>query len=539
MNPNHWPVTDWVAMTHFYGRIVYADGTFKPNFPWVAKSWKYIDPVTAVMAFRKGIQFHDGSTFNADSFKYQLEWIKDKKNGCWSRSYLEPIKSMEVVDEYTLKFHFKRPWAGFMGIMQNIPGMPISAEALKKEAALMDMGKVAKSMKIAEKKVAKAQKSADKKGTKKAKSKLKKAQKKLAKLEKKHQKLADLTKGAVSLDLHPVGTGAYMLEKGSPGNYLRVKRNPNYWFGKSIGKPDMPYFDGIHTTVIPDPTIQLANLRAGKIDGMGIDKSQYMLVKNDRNLHVIVNPHNSMFGSMFNHTSGPMKDIRIRKAISHAIDRKALIAGTQFGMARIASSMYPGDHWGHNPELKPVSYDPELSKKLLAEAGYPDGLTLKGTFGNTPESQTIATAAKDMFSKVGINWEVEFLESAANTDRLKNLDYDVSALFGAWIWDPDLIASAWYHPDGGFNYGRSTNKRAVELVEAGRKEVDMDKRQKIYWELEKVLYDNYEDAWLWWGMSITAYNKNLQGCAMNNEMAVAGREAYWFSHPFWFKDGKP
>ena len=90
----------------------------------------------------------------------------------------------------------------------------------------------------------------------------------------------------------------------------------------------------------------------------------------------------------FNLKEGPCKDIRVRKAISHALDRKALIAGVTFGLGRPASSMYPTDHWCHNPNLKPVSYDPELSKKLLAQAGYKNGLTIKGYMGNTATATT-------------------------------------------------------------------------------------------------------------------------------------------------------
>ena len=86
----------------------------------------------------------------------------------------------------------------------------------------------------------------------------------------------------------------------------------------------------------------------------------------------------------FNTQKGPCKDIRVRKAISHAIDRKALIAGVNFGLGRPASSLFPPDHWCHNPTLKPVTYDPALSKKLLAQAGYKDGLTVKGYMFNTP-----------------------------------------------------------------------------------------------------------------------------------------------------------
>ncbi|MBW1711233.1 MAG: hypothetical protein JRJ73_15385, partial [Deltaproteobacteria bacterium] len=82
---------------------------------------------------------------------------------------------------------------------------------------------------------------------------------------------------ATPLDNQAVGTGRFMVEEGRPGNYLKLKRNPNWWFGKSIGLPDMPYFDGWLINVIPDPSVQLANLRAGKIDAMNVDPSQYLL----------------------------------------------------------------------------------------------------------------------------------------------------------------------------------------------------------------------------------------------------------------------
>ncbi|MBW2141656.1 MAG: hypothetical protein JRG97_11390, partial [Deltaproteobacteria bacterium] len=93
----------------------------------------------------------------------------------------------------------------------------------------------------------------------------------------------------------------------------------------------------------------------------------------------------------------------------------------QFGLATVASSMYPGKHWCHNPNLKPVRYDPELSKKLLAEAGYPDGITLKGYMGNLPDDVALTEAVKNMLMMANINWKVDTLGYAATSDRMKNL----------------------------------------------------------------------------------------------------------------------
>ena len=296
----------------------------------------------------------------------------------------------------------------------------------------------------------------------------------------------------------------------------------------------MPYLDGVQVNVIPDPSVQLANLRAGKIDFMVLSPSQYDALKNEPSLAVYAYPINHVAALRFNTVEGPCKDIRVRKAVSHAIDRKAIVAGPLFGMGTVASSMYPEDHWCHNPELQPVSYDPAKAKALLAEAGFAKGLTLRGYL--SPIFNDIGEAVKAMLAEVGIDWQIEILDSAAGSDRMKNLEYDLAQGGWAWIFDPDLMATGLYHPDGGFNYGRSENGRAIELSEAGRREVDQEKRRAIYWELERVLYESYEDAWLFWPKVGVAYRKNVMGFHL--EMFLKDREAYAWSHPLWFKGGK-
>ena len=474
MNPNHWPVQDWVSMGYFHEKLMVTDGSYNPTVPWLAKSFSYETPTAVLMQLHEGVTFHDGSAFNAASVKYQIDWIRNPANGAWSASWLEPLETVEVVDEYTLRWKFKKTWAGFPGVISNVPGYALSAKAL--------------------------------------------------------QELGE------QYDSHPQGTGAYMLEEASPGNFLKLKRNPNWWFAKASGHPDMPYFDGILVTVIPDPSVQLANLRAGKLDVLSVDKSQYSIVKEDPALNVYRLPLNHTRALRFNNTKGVFQDIRLRQAVSVAIDRKALIAGTQFGLGRIASCLYPEDHWAHNPELKPVAYDPARAKELLAAAGYAKGLSVRGYFTASTAAQTVADAIKNMLAKVGIDWQVEPLAPAAVAARMKALDYDLAEGGWVFIYDPDLAATGLYSPGGGFNFGRSKNDAAIALIEAGRGEVDPKKRQQIYWQLEKVLYYSYEDVWLWWEESVTAYHKNVMG--WNQEQFLKYKEAWFWSHPLWFKDGK-
>jgi len=543
MNPNHFPVLDWFSMSHMYEKLISSDARQRPNIPWLAESWEYLNDVTVRMKLREGVKFHDGTEFNAETLKYQMDWVRDKKNRAWTRTWLEPLESVEIVDEYTVKWHFKRPWGAFEGTMASVPGFMISKKALIADSAINELKMLKRLIVTAERKLEEAQENFEKAEDKgaafaeKAWKRLENAEAYLKDLQNRKEKARQLAEGARPLDSHPVGTGQFMLEKASHGNYIQLKRNPDWWFGKSIGRPEMPYFDGIKVTVIPDPSVRLANLKAGKLDVTILTPRQYRMVKNDRNIDINVYPFNMLFYLTLNHARGPCRDIRVRKAISHAIDRKALVIGTQFGQARIATCLYPDDHWAHNPDLEPVEYNPDLSRKLLAEAGYPDGLTLTGFSLNIPETQTFSKAVMGMLADVGITWKPVFLGVTGMAEPFKRLDFDIIGSIYPLVQEPDHIASLLYNPDSFFNNGRSRNEKAIELIKAGRKEVDFDKRKQIYYELEKVLYNNYEDVWLFYPNAIMATNKNLEG--FNNELFKKYGEGYFFSHPMWFKEGHP
>jgi len=521
MNPNHWPLNDPVVLGYLYEGLLLDEGDFLPTGGFLAESWEFIDASTFVLTLRKGVNFHDGTMLNAAGLKYLFDYIMDPKNKCWTRGYLKPISSIEVMNEYSLKFHFSKPWVSFPDVLASIPGRPIAVAALKADVALREAQELEREAKEAAKE---AEKGDDK------------AKQNSAKLEEKAQQAMARAKTLKSSDINPIGTGPYMLEEASPGNYLKVKRNPNWWYGRSINHPDMPYFDGMLFSVIPDPSVQLANLRAGKIDYLLFDNALYQDLKANSNFRVVTLPMPFVTGFSFNLAKGPCQDIRVRQALSHAIDRKALVVGTQYGLAPVASCIFPNNHWAHNPDLKPVSYDPELAKKLLAEAGFANGLTIKGFAANTIEFTNVTEAVKAMLSKVGVDYQVILLEAAAIDGMRQKLDYD------AYLWQemylnwPDTVLTKLYHPNG-MTYGRTKNQKVIDLIEAARNEIDVNKRKQIYHEVEKQLYDNYEDAWFYWGSAGMAYNKNVMGYNYRMHMKYGG--AFWVTHPLWFKDGHP
>lgn len=540
MNPNHWPVNDWTAIGYFYEGITAYNGEYRQDITWLMESFEFLDPVTLIMKVKQGVKFHDGADFNAKSVKSVFDYIGDKKNGCWTRGQQRRIKSLEVLDEYTLRWRTHEPWGSFP---QGFFSFMISPKALQNDMDLREAKKLPGRLRRARTNLVKTEKKAQEARVEggglaeRTAADLKKAREEVARLEEIISESADKLKEAKDLDKHPVGTGPFVFEDASPGNYLTVKRNPDWWFGQSIGRPEMPYFDGIKTYVIPDPAIQLANLRAGKIDAMGVSKAQYQMIKDDPSFYVYDFPSNTVISLIFNQAGGPCRDIRVRQAISHAIDRKALIAGTQFGMARIASCYWPGDHWAHNPNLEPVAHDPELSKRLLKEAGYEKGLTVTGITYNLTETTTLAAAVKNMLAGVGITWQVDALDPAAIDDRMRNLEFDMNVGGDIYMQDPDASVKNHYDPKGRWNNGRNNNEKVIALAQAGRIEIDRVKRQEIYHQIEEELYRNYEDAWLFWGVGVMAYRKNVQG--WNNELWKKYRTWYSMSHPLWFKDGGP
>ena len=204
-NANHWPVMDWVSIFFFYDFLFLPDAT-KRSYPFLVESYEYEDNLTCVMKFKPGVRFHDGTDFDAFAFKTQIEYIKDRANGCWSRGLLSPIETVEILDKYTAKIKFNKPWVNFVGAMQDPPGWPISPKVLKEESLAKKVESLERKIRTARKKATKAAKKAGK-GNAKADNKAAKLAKKVSSLEKQLKKAEIQAGGLASSDKVPVGTG--------------------------------------------------------------------------------------------------------------------------------------------------------------------------------------------------------------------------------------------------------------------------------------------------------------------------------------------
>ena len=166
-----------------------------------------------------------------------------------------------------------------------------------------------------------------------------------------------------------VGTGPYKFVSWQEGTEIKLVANEDYWGEK-------PKVKNVIVRVIPDDSARFLALQAGNIDALEQAVVEDLnTAENDPNLQVLTRPALNTSYIAFNFKIQEFRDIRVRKAVAHAIDKQGLISNFFGKYGTVATNFLPPLLLGHNPDIEDWTYDPELSKSLLAEAGFPDGLS--------------------------------------------------------------------------------------------------------------------------------------------------------------------
>ena len=300
-----------------FDTLVDVDESFNP-IPRLFVSWTNPDGNTFKFNLRKEVKFHDGTEFDAEAVKWNIERILNKEFASPQRSLIEPyIQSIEVVDKYTVIFHLKQPFAPLLSILAGNAGMIVSPTAVKKY-------------------------------------------------------------GDKKFALNPVGTGPFKFEMWVPQANLIVKRFEDYW---DKGKP---YLDAIEFQEIPDPMVRATALRAGTVDIItDITAKEALELKNKGNIKLIKKwPPARWYGLTWQVDKAPFNNKALREAIAYGIDRKMINEKLFYGEGMEAIGPVPPGLWWSDKEFKGYTYNPELAKKKLVEAGYPNGFKYKFTVPN-------------------------------------------------------------------------------------------------------------------------------------------------------------
>jgi peptide/nickel transport system substrate-binding protein len=305
-----------------------------------------------------------------------------------------------------------------------------------------------------------------------------------------------------TLKSEPIGTGPFRFAEWVRGDRIVLARNPEH-HAKGLPKLDKVVF-----RFIPDPNATLAALKAGDVDAslFGLGPEHVQELQKDPRFQVIVGDTTNDVILAMNNARKPYADVRVRRAITHAINKADVLKGAMFGMGRILGSNvdplnpYFVDLAGAMP------YDPAKAKKLLAEAGYPNGfetvLKVSPQYDYTVRSGEIIV---DQLQKVGVRVKLEQIEWGQWIARVwREADYDLTIIGHAEAWDISNYANPKY-------YFRYDNAKFQELFQKSEVTLEDKARRELYLQLQRMLVEDAPAVWLFMHPRLVVAKKGLQG----------------------------
>ena len=339
----------------------------------------------------------------------------------------------------------------------------------------------------------------------------------------------------------PTGSSYYKLDEWISGQQVVLKASDN----STLGPPSIKK---LISRIIPDTSSQFLELTADNIDLMNINPIQYQRVfpaRKDLQQKIALYKElgNGYTYLGFNLKKAPFNDIRVRQALNFAIDKDEVIKGVLLGLGESISSPYkPGTRW-NNPNLSPYPYKPKKALELLSEAGFiknNDGLLVKNgkplkfeiITNQNKQREMTAVLIQRRLQEIGVAVSIRVIEWASFVNRfIKTGDFDVVVLGWGLSLDPDQF-NIWHSSQQGpgqFNFLGYENKKVDKLLELGRKELNPQKREKIYHQFSKYLLEDSPIVYLYAGYGLSAVHKRVKGIKKPSPPAGIYHNNYnWF-----------
>lgn len=353
----------------FSGLVRHKPGTVTEPEPDLAERWT-ISPDGKIYTFflRRSARWQDGyGSVTAQDVKYTWDRVRDPRNRASSADTLAPVDAVEVIDPYTVRVTLKDRYYPFLINIAHDWGTFIVN-----------------------------QRAVEERGT--------------------------------AFRLRPVGSGPYRVVRAESRGGVLLEAFDEYWGGR-------PKIDEVELRVVPEEAVATLALLRQEID--------YEIVRDPANIRalkrieaagrgIIVNMDENFSASMFalwlNNKRKPFDDVRVRRALIHAIDRQALVSRVNDGLVnRVAHTVVPPSLLGFTEGVRRYPYDSGLAKRLLAEAGYANGFTTKAMGQNTnPLFAPTLTIVQAMWEQVGVRLEPEILDRGIVRQRQANGDYDIT-----------------------------------------------------------------------------------------------------------------
>lgn len=315
---------------------------------------------------------------------------------------------------------------------------------------------------------------------------------------------------------HPIGTGPFKFVDWVQGDHIDLERNPDYW-------GPAPKLEKATFKFISDPTAATAALLAGDIDAFPNFPAPEALtqIKTDPRFKVVVGSTEGETVMAMNMGRKPLDNIKVREAIAHAINRKAIIDGAMFGYGTPIGTFFPPDNPAYVDLTSLSDYDPELSKKLLEEAGVKD-LTLSLKLPPPPYARNGGQIIANQLAQVGIKTNITNVEWADWLSSVfKDRDYDLTIVSHVEPNDIGVFARDDYY----FNYHSAAFKKIMADL---KNTTDPEQRTKLLQDAQRRLAEDYAAIFLFELPEIGVMNKDLMGMWKNLPTpAVDLSGVYW------------
>ena len=455
-----------VVASHLFDTLVERDQNLKIVPALAEELPKLVAPTTWEVKLRRGVKFHNGEEFNAESVKWSLERVK---TGLRASSNFRPIEKVDIVDPYTVRVQTSKPWPIFPTIMTS------------RQASM-------------------------------------------------YPPKAYAGKDSAFISKNPIGTGPYKLVRWSKDEEIVLEANEQYWRGapkiKTVVFRPIPD-DAVRVAALQNGEVDvavnipphLATIIANhpKIflsTAPSIRTLQLMFVTHEYDAqHKLVGPY-----------KGVTADKRVRQAIAYALDVDEIIKGVLDGKAMRTATLLTPLHFGYDPALKPIKQDLGKVKQLLTEAGFPGGLelTLNSPQGRYVRDKEVAEAVTGQLTKAGIKTQLKTFEFVS---YLNTLVY-VHKPGPVWLigWGTGTVdAETVYGPlfRTGSNLGNYHNADFDGMVDQAQTQMDEKQRLATYHRINKLWIDDMPAVPLYQQLDLYGASKRLNWKARSDELIKA------------------
>lgn len=435
--------------------------------PMLAESYEANEEATEyTFTLRQGITFSDGTPWNAEAAKANFDRWGDETLGLKRTTLLcNILDSTEIVDEYTIKVTLTQSFGAFINTLAH--------------PACVCMSPV------------------------------------------------QIAAGSDVCASDPIGTGQYTFVEWIAGDHLTVQLNPDWWGydadicgGEALVEPDAG-FKSVTFRPVTESATRVAMIQSGdaqliwpvpseSIDSLREDSSVYLGAETGDVVRYL----------MMNNQKEPFNDVRVRQAINYAIDKNAYIAVVKDGNATVAQSVI-GQNVQYFKANEPYEYDIEKAKELLAEAGYPDGFTTSIMYANTTANQKQCEFLKQQLEQVGIEVELNGMESAILNQKIQDVDVpgseaEVEMYVIGWStstgdadWGIRPLLATESEPPMSYNICYYENEEVDNLLYEALGTSDSDKRAEAYAKAQDIIWEESPLVCLAYDYNTWANSKNI------------------------------